>query len=58
MATEEKDTNGIDLDELQKEAEMLVYHLKARQPRLPSWNQLVTMRMENLYKLISKVLGK
>lgn len=49
---------GIDLDELQGEAEKLVSLLKDRQPGLMTWNDFMRERLEALHSLASKALNK
>lgn len=49
---------GVNLDELQAEAEKLVVLLKEREPGLMSWNMCVRERLEGLHKLISQALNK
>lgn len=54
----EVDAKGIDLDELQSEADKLVSLLKDRQPGLATWNRLLQERAESLHWLTGQVIGK
>lgn len=56
-ASPEKE-KGIDLDELQSEAEKLVSLLKDRQPGLMTWNNFLRERLEAIHQLTSKVFNK
>ena len=49
---------GINLDELQQEAEKLVSLLKDRQPGLMTWNEFIQERLQNLHRLTSQALDK
>ncbi len=49
---------GVNLDELQEETEKLLALLKDRQPGLMTWHEFLHERLQNLYVLISKALGK
>lgn len=60
-ASEEKLANqekGVNLDELQQEVERILNLLKDRQPGLFTWNGFMHERLQSLYVLISKALGK
>ena len=54
----EVDAKGVDLDELQSEADKLVSLLKDRQPGLATWNRLLRERVESLHWLTGQVIGK
>ncbi len=49
---------GIDLEELQGEAEKLLDLLRNRQPEFMTWNDFMKERLEALHRLTSKALGK
>lgn len=49
---------GVNLDDLQQEAEKLLFLLKDRQPGLMTWNERLHERLQNLHKLASRALGK
>lgn len=49
---------GVDLDELQEEAEKIVALLKDRHPGLITWNNLLLERVQNLHGLTSQALSK
>ena len=55
--TKIKRSTGVDLDELQREAEMLVSLLKDRHPGLMTWNVFFHQRLETLQGMISEALG-
>ncbi len=50
-------TDGINLDELQAEAEKLVSLLKDRQLGLMSRNQFLSERIKNIHALISQAMS-
>jgi len=58
MAIATAETNGINLDELQREVEKLIGLLKDRQPGMISWHEFMQERLTNLHKLTVKALGK
>lgn len=49
---------GVNLDELQQEAEKLLALLNDRQPGLMTWNEFLHERLHSLHALTSKALGK
>lgn len=53
--TEEK--KGVNLDELQQEAEKLLSLLNDRQPGLMTWNEFLHERIKKLHALTSQALG-
>jgi len=54
----EREKKGINLDDLQQEAEKLLALLEDRQPGLMTWNEFMQKRLQNLHKLTSQALGK
>jgi len=52
------DKKSINLDDLQQEVEKLLALLKDRQQGLMTWNEFMQERLQNLYKLSSRALGK
>jgi len=56
--TEKNAKTGVNLDELQQEAEKLVALLKDRQSGLMSWNMLMKERVESIHNMTGEVLGK
>jgi hypothetical protein len=48
---------GVNLDELQTEAERLVALLKDRQPGLMSWNGFLKERIDNMHRLTTAALA-
>lgn len=50
--------SGIDLDELQREAEKLLDLLNDRQPGLMSWNFMMKARLAKIYQISATALGK
>lgn len=49
-------STGVDLNELQEEAEALVVLLRDRQPGLMMWNEFLSLRLHNLDRLIGQAL--
>ena len=54
----EGEKKGINLDDLQQEAEKLLSLLKDRHPGLMTWNDFMRKRLQNLHELASQALGK
>ncbi len=49
---------GINLDELQQEAEKLLVLLKDRQMGMMTWDDFMRERLQKIHTLTSKALGK
>ena len=58
QSTETVAKPGVNLDELQQEAEKLVVLLKNRQPGLPSWNQFLGKRITVIHQMTGQALVK
>lgn len=55
---DERKSEGVDLEDLQKETEKLTALLKDRHPGLMTWNEFMRASLQNLHRLASQALGK